>query len=153
MSENWETIIISAVDDAHMPKQAHPTDAGYDVYANANYTIAPHWFCNVWVWVKVAMPMNTVCLLLPRSSLFKNHWLILVNSVGVVDAWYRWEIGMQLLNLTDREVILEHWDKIWQLLFVDLDKNDRFFDYTAYNKFDETYPSDRWANWFWSTGK
>lgn len=143
-------IIISAIDRDHFPVRAHETDAGYDVFAYDRHIIPHKGFKTVGVWVKVAMPKGKVCLLFPRSSLFKNYWLILVNSVGVVDAWYRGEICMQLYNPTDEDVEILHWEKIWQLIFMDYSTDIDIS--TKYEDFEEMYPSDRGANGFGSTG-
>lgn len=144
-----EPIIVSAIDSEHFPTRAHETDAWFDVRANDGYIIGPKSLCPIWLWVKVAMPIGKVCLLVPRSSLFKKYWLLLVNSPGVIDAWYRWEIIMQVYNTTDKEVIIGHWEKIWQLIFMDysteVEVSNRYYD------FEEEYPSDRGANGFGST--
>ena len=144
-----EPITISAVDSEHFPTRAHETDAWFDVRANDGYIISPKWFCPIGLWVKVAMPIGKVCLLTPRSSLFKKYWLLLVNSPGVIDAWYRWEIMMQVYNTTDREVIIEHWEKIWQLLFMDYSTEVEISN--KYDSFEEEYPSDRGIWWLGST--
>lgn len=146
-----EQIVISAYSDTLIPTRAHETDAWFDVRANDNYIIAPKWLCPIGLWVKVAMPIGKVCLLTPRSSLFKKYWLLLVNSPGVIDAWYRWEIMMQVYNATDKEVLIEHWERIWQLLFMDYSTDITLSP--KFESFEEEYPSDRWTGWFGSTGK
>lgn len=146
-------VTICAVDNEHLPQQAHDTDAGFDVYARDNYIIAPHSIVNIPVGVKVAMPKGMVCLVFPRSSLPLKKGLMLSNSVWVVDAWYRWEIHMQLYNLNDKEVTIAHWEKIWQLIFTNYSSNVCYaIGDEDYDKFEELYPSDRWANGFGSTG-
>lgn len=142
-------IVITAIDSDHFPVRAHETDAGYDVFAYDRHIIPHKGFKTVGVWVKVAMPKGKVCLLFPRSSLFKNYWLLLANSVGVVDAWYRGEIGMQLYNPTDEDVEIAHWEKIWQLIFMDYSTDIDIS--THYEDFEDMYPSDRGANGFGST--
>lgn len=152
---NWNTIVLAPIQPEFMPKQAHETDAGFDVFSRVRIEIAPHSIENVPVWVKVAMPKWKVCLVFPRSSLPLKKGLMLSNSVWVVDAWYRWEIHMQLYNLNDKPVLIDRGEKIWQLLFVDYTDNswDNFFQEDKhYDDFEDVYPSDRWANWFWSTG-
>jgi len=117
--------------------------------------IQPHTIENIPVGVKVAMPMGLVCLVFPRSSLPLKKGLMLSNSVWVVDAWYRGEIHMQLYNLNDEPVLIDRGEKIWQLIFMDyIDNsgNNISEDSKHYDDFEDEYPSDRWANWFWSTG-
>jgi len=144
-----EKIIISAIDDSHIPTRAHETDAWFDVRARDNYIIAAKGMLNIPVWVKVAMPKGMVCLVFPRSSLPLKKGLVLANSVGVVDAWYRGEIHMQLYNLSDREVVIEHNEKIGQLLFMNYSSDVEISP--KYNSFEEEYPSDRGTGWFGST--
>jgi deoxyuridine 5'-triphosphate nucleotidohydrolase len=144
-----DKIIIAPVWAGNVPGRAHETDAWFDVFSSCSALIQPKSMVNVPVWVKVAMPNWMVCLLLPRSSLFAKKWLLLVNSVWVVDAWYRGEIGMQLYNTTDKDVVIEDWEKIGQLIFTNYSTDVEIS--VDYENFEEKYPSDRGANWFGST--
>jgi len=150
MSWNWTTIIVSAIQPDFVPKQAHDTDAGFDVFSRVRIEIQPHTIENIPVWVKVAMPKGKVCLVFPRSSLPLKKGLMLSNSVWVVDAWYRWEIHMQLYNLNNEPVLIDRGEKIWQLIFMDY-STDAEVSTEHYDDFEDEYPSDRWANWFGST--
>lgn len=153
-SRNWKTIILAPLQPDFMPKQAHETDAGFDVFSRVRIEIAPHSIENVPVGVKVAMPKRKVCLVFPRSSLPLKKGLMLSNSVWVVDAGYRWEIHMQLYNLNDEPVVIDRLEKIWQLIFVDYTDNkwNNFFQENKhYDDFEDAYPSDRWTGWFGST--
>lgn len=147
---NVDKIIVSALQPEFKPKRAHEWDAGFDVYARDNYIIAPHTIENIPVWVKVAMPKGKVCLVFPRSSLPLKKGLMLSNSVWVVDSNYRWEIHMQLYNLNYEPVLIDRWEKIWQLIFMDY-STDVEVSTEHYDDFEDEYPSDRWANWFGST--
>lgn len=144
-------ITVSAIQPDFLPKQAHPTDAGYDVFSRVMTVIAPHSIENIPIWVKVAMPEGMVCLVFPRSSLPLKKGLMLSNSVWVVDAWYRWEIHMQLYNLNDEPVLIDRGEKIWQLIFTNY-WTWLVDDSKHYDDFEDEYPSDRWANGFGSTG-
>lgn len=146
-----EKIIISAIQPEFTPKQAHETDAWFDVFARAQTTIPPHSIANIPIGVKVAMPKWMVCLVFPRSSLPLKKWLMLSNSVWVVDSWYRGELHLQLYNLNDEPAEIKWVEKIWQLVFVNY-SSDVVIDNKYYDTFEEEYPSDRWANGFGSTG-
>ena len=148
---NIEEIIVSAIQPEFKPKRAHEWDAGFDVFSRVRIEIQPHTIENIPVGVKVAMPMGLVCLVFPRSSLPLKKGLMLSNSVWVVDSNYRWEIHMQLYNLNDKPVIIDRGEKIWQLIFMGYSS---YIDDVSnhYDDFEDEYPSDRWANWFWSTG-
>lgn len=144
-------IIVSAIQPDFLPKQAHDTDAWYDVFSRAQVEIQPHTIENIPVWVKVAMPKWMVCLVFPRSSLPLKKGLMLSNSVWVIDAWYRGEIHMQLYNLNDEPVTINRWEKIWQLIFT-IYMSWIVDDSKHYDDFEDEYPSDRWTWWFGSTG-
>ena len=84
-------------------------------------------------------------MLAPRSSTFKKLWLLLVNSVWIIDNDYCWTndtIKFMYLNLTNGTVIVKKWDRIWQWVFVKMEKAD--FDYVE--KLD-------WKDrcWYWTT--
>lgn len=146
-----ESIIISAVEPELYPKQAHETDAWFDVFSDGTHIIAPHSIANIPIGVKVRMPKWMVCLVFPRSSLPLKKGLMLSNSAWIIDSWYRWIIHMQLYNLNDVPVTIEHWEKIWQLIFMNYESKVRD-NSEHYEDFEELYPSDRGANWFGSTG-
>lgn len=151
MSLTWEEIILCPLQPEFTPRQAHQSDAGFDVKAAQQITIEPHSIWMVKVWVKIAMPEWYVCLIFPRSSLPLKKWLMLSNSVWVLDSWYRDTACLQFYNLNDTPVTIEYWERIWQLLFVKYSTNVKV-DNNHYDDFEDEYPSDRWANWFWSTG-
>lgn len=147
---NVDKIIVSALQPEFKPKRAHEWDAGFDVFSRVRIEIKPHTIENISVWVKVAMPKGKVCLVFPRSSLPLKKGLMLSNSVWVVDSNYRWEIHMQLYNLNYEPVLIDRWEKIWQLIFMDY-STDVEVSTEHYDDFEDEYPSDRWANWFGST--
>lgn len=147
---NVDKIIVSALQPEFKPKRAHEWDAGFDVFSRVRIEIKPHTIENIPVGVKVAMPKGKVCLVFPRSSLPLKKGLMLSNSVWVVDAWYRWEIHMQLYNLNNEPVLIDRGEKIWQLIFMDY-STDVEVSTEHYDDFEDEYPSDRWANWFGST--
>ena len=147
---NVDKIIVSALQPEFNPKRAHEWDAGFDVFSRVRIEIKPHTIENIPVWVKVAMPKGKVCLVFPRSSLPLKKGLMLSNSVWVVDSNYRWEIHMQLYNLNYEPVLIDRWEKIWQLIFMDY-STDVEVSTEHYDDFEDEYPSDRWANWFGST--
>lgn len=150
MSWNWKKIILCPLTPDFTPKQAHPSDAWFDVKAAQQITIEPHSIWIVRVGVKIAMPEWCVCLIFPRSSLPLKKWLMLSNSVWVLDSWYRDTACLQFYNLNDTPVTIEYWERIWQLVFVNYN-TDVYIDSHHYDKFEDEYPSDRWANGFGST--
>lgn len=107
------------VDEAVAPSSAHPGDAGYDLRACEPASIPPGGRASVGTGVAVAIPDGHAGLVLPRSGLAARHGIGLVNAPGLIDAGYRGEIRVLLLN-TDREAAFEvaPGDRIAQLVVV-----------------------------------
>jgi dUTP pyrophosphatase len=105
--------------DAVVPTRAYDGDAGLDLYAAHGAHVAPGERVSVGCGVAVAIPPGHAGLVLPRSGLALRHGIALVNAPGLIDAGYRGELRVLLLN-TDREAGFEvvAGDRIAQLLVV-----------------------------------
>jgi dUTP pyrophosphatase len=103
--------------DLPLPRRAHPTDAGIDLYSAEDITLAPGERALVGTGIAMALPAGTVGLVHPRSGLAWKHGLSIVNTPGTIDADYRGEVKVCLVN-TDRETPVEisRGDRIAQLL-------------------------------------
>ncbi|WP_349258521.1 dUTP diphosphatase [Stackebrandtia sp.] len=100
-----------------VPGYAHPGDAGADLYAAADVTLAPGQRELVPTGVAVALPFGYVGLVHPRSGLAAKHGVTVMNAPGTVDAGYRGEIRVNLVNLDPgRTVTLRRGDRIAQLI-------------------------------------
>jgi dUTP pyrophosphatase len=100
-----------------MPSRAHDGDAGVDLYSAQDIELAPGDRALVPTGIAVAIPHGMVGLVHPRSGLAARVGLSIVNSPGTIDAGYRGEIKVALINLDPREPILLHrGDRIAQLL-------------------------------------
>ena len=84
-----------------LPKRAHTGDAGADLYSAETITLEPGQRALVGTGVALALPLGTVGLIPPRSGLAAKHGLSIVNTPGTVDAQYRGELKVCLVN-TDR---------------------------------------------------
>lgn len=84
------------------PMYAKPGDAGCDLVAKENVVLEPGQRRVVPTGTAIALPDGYVAYVMPRSGLAAKHGIGLVNSPGVIDAGYRGEIGVVLIN-TDRE--------------------------------------------------
>jgi dUTP pyrophosphatase len=106
-------------EQATLPTRAHEGDAGLDLYAAEAARIAPGERASVGTGVAVELPPGTAGLVVPRSGLAARHGIALVNAPGVIDAGYRGELRVLLLN-TDRAAAfaVEPGDRIAQLLVV-----------------------------------
>jgi dUTP pyrophosphatase len=108
-------------EEARLPSRAHDGDAGLDLYASEAATIEPGARASVGTGVAVEIPPGHAGLVLPRSGLAARHGIALVNAPGLIDAGYRGEIRVLLLN-TDRaeQFDIGPGDRIAQLLITPL---------------------------------
>jgi dUTP pyrophosphatase len=104
---------------ARLPVRAHDDDAGYDLHALEAVTLAAGARAMVRTGIAVELPAGHAGLVLPRSGLAARHGITLVNAPGLIDAGYRGELRVLLLN-TDREAAFEvaPGDRIAQLVVV-----------------------------------
>lgn len=100
-----------------LPSRAHDGDAGVDLYSAQDVELAPGERVLVSTGVAVAIPVGMVGLVHPRSGLAARVGLSIVNSPGTIDAGYRGEIKVALINLDPGIPIVVHrGDRIAQLL-------------------------------------
>ncbi|MBU9764696.1 dUTP diphosphatase [Mycobacterium sp. TNTM28] len=100
-----------------MPTRAHDGDAGVDLYSAQDVELAPGQRALVPTGVAVAIPHGMVGLVHPRSGLAARVGLSIVNSPGTIDAGYRGEIKVSLINLDpDTPIVVNRGDRIAQLL-------------------------------------
>lgn len=83
-----------------LPHRAHRGDAGADLYAAESLTLQPGERALVGTGIAIALPLGTVGLIHPRSGLAAKQGLSIVNTPGTVDADYRGEIKVCLINST-----------------------------------------------------
>lgn len=109
--------IVRLDPDLPLPRRAHPTDAGIDLYSAEEVTLAPGQRALVGTGIAVALPAGTVGLVHPRSGLAWKRGLSIVNAPGTVDADYRGEVKVCLVNLDPQEpVTLGRGERIAQFL-------------------------------------
>ena len=107
--------------EALLPTRAHPGDAGLDLYALTDVTLAPGERCAVRTGVAVEIPEGQAGLVLPRSGLAMRHGISLVNAPGLIDAGYRGELQVLLLNSDPRHTFeLTAGHRVAQLVLVDV---------------------------------
>ncbi|MEJ5996890.1 dUTP diphosphatase [Corynebacterium sp. H130] len=120
--------------DLPLPQRAHRGDAGADLYAAESVTIEPGERALVGTGIAIALPLGTVGLIHPRSGLAAKQGLSIVNTPGTVDADYRGEIKVCLINLDPRTPIsISRGDRIAQLVIqrvelMDFDEVDSLDD-------------------------
>jgi dUTP pyrophosphatase len=97
--ESVEVLIVAQT----IPAYAHPGDAGADLTASEAAELPPGGRATIGTGVAIALPDGFVAFVVPRSGLAARHGITVVNSPGTVDAGYRGEIRVTLLN-TDSSV-------------------------------------------------
>jgi dUTP pyrophosphatase len=100
-----------------LPAYAHPGDAGADLVTTVDVRLAPGERALVPTGIALALPEGYVALVHPRSGLAAKHGLSIVNTPGTIDAGYRGEIKVLLINHDPVEAIeLTRGDRIAQLV-------------------------------------
>lgn len=82
----------------HLPVYAHPGDAGADLVAAEHVVLGPGERATVGTGTAIALPDGFAAFVMPRSGLAARHGITVVNAPGTVDAGYRGEIRVTLLN-------------------------------------------------------
>lgn len=104
----------------HLPRRAHHDDAGLDLIAAESVLLVPGQRHLVGTGVKGALPEGTVGKVHPRSGLAHKHGITVLNAPGVVDAGYRGEIKVNLINHGQKAHLVNAGDRIAQLLIEDV---------------------------------
>jgi dUTP pyrophosphatase len=102
--------------EAVLPSRAHPGDAGLDLVAAEGLTLAPGERGAVPTGWAVAVPPAHAGLVVPRSGLARRHGITVANAPGLVDAGYRGELMVLLVNLGAEPHRVEPGDRVAQLV-------------------------------------
>lgn len=124
MAELAPDVLVQRLDEGvPLPSYAHPGDAGADLVTTIDVTLAPGERAVVPTGLAIALPDGFAAFVHPRSGLAARVGLGLVNSPGTIDAGYRGEIKVILVNLDPREPIsLSRGDRIAQLVVQRVDR-------------------------------
>ncbi|CAN5851178.1 dUTP diphosphatase [soil metagenome] len=133
--------------DLPLPRYASDGDAGLDLYAREALTLPPGERALLPTGIAVAVPQGYVGLVHPRSGLAWREGLSIVNSPGTIDAGYRGEIMVPLINLDlAAPITLHRGDRIAQLVIQQVERADLI-------EVDELPDSPRGRDGFGSTGQ
>lgn len=122
-----------------VPRRAHPGDAGVDLCAASDLRLGPGERALVGTGIAVALPVGTVGLVHPRSGLAARTGLSIVNTPGTIDAGYRGEIKVCLINHDRRAAIdIARGDRIAQLVV----QRVELVDFVEVDELDETARGD-----------
>ena len=117
-------VLITRLDaDLPLPQYAKPGDAGADIVSRIDITLAPGERALVPTGIAIALPDGYVALVHPRSGLAIKHGVTMVNSPGTVDAGYRGELQIILINHDRSESIsFKRGDRIAQLVIQQVER-------------------------------
>jgi dUTP pyrophosphatase len=102
---------------AVVPTRAHPGDAGLDLYSTEEAHLGPGERWSVGTGIAIEIPEGHAGLVLPRSGIAREHGITLVNAPGLIDAGYRGEVRVLLLNTDPAETVrIEAGARIAQLV-------------------------------------
>jgi dUTP pyrophosphatase len=140
-------ILIQRLDPGlPVPSRAHPGDAGIDLCTAQDVELAPGQRALVPTGIAIALPDGYAGFVHPRSGLAARHGVTIVNAPGTVDAGYRGEIRVTLLNTDpDRPVRFQRGDRIAQLII-------QRVAYPVFHEVETLPGSARGDNGFGSTG-
>ncbi|MFT4147775.1 MAG: dUTP diphosphatase [Micrococcaceae bacterium] len=146
MNDKLEVLIQLLDSEIPLPQYAKPGDAGADLCTTEDVTLQPGERKLVGTGVALALPAGYVALVHPRSGLAVKKGITIVNAPGTVDAGYRGEIKVCLLNTDSQEAAqFVRGDRIAQLVIQKYEEAN--FVHVA-----ELPGSDRGASGFGSTG-
>jgi dUTP pyrophosphatase len=109
-------VLISCEPDL-MPTMGNPGDAGYDLRSAENAVVPARSRHTVNTGVSIALPAGYVALVHPRSGLAAKHGITVLNAPGTVDAGYRGQMLITLVNHSDEDFEISRGDRIAQMLF------------------------------------
>jgi dUTP pyrophosphatase len=125
--------IVKLVESAKIPRYEHEDDSGLDLFALEEQEILPGQTALVGTGIAIELPVGTEAQVRPRSGLALKHSITVLNTPGTVDAGYRGEIGVILINHGQQAFrVLKHM-KIAQMVIVpviraELEEVDRLSD-------------------------
>jgi len=138
--------VMKTVGDAHLPTYARDGDAGADLYSLHAVNIMPGEYKLVSTGIAMAIPQGYVGLIHPRSGLAAKHGITVLNAPGTIDAGYRGEIKVLLINHGKEIYNIERAERIAQLV---IQKVENVF----FEPVDELDVTERGIGGFGSSGK
>ena len=108
--------VLRSDPEAQLPAYAHPGDAGMDVRSIEELTLAPGARALVHTGLVLMLPPDAEAQVRPRSGLALKHGVTVLNTPGTIDAGYRGEVGVILVNLGTEPFTVEKGMKIAQIV-------------------------------------
>ncbi|MGB0316372.1 MAG: dUTP diphosphatase [Flavobacteriaceae bacterium] len=142
------TVPVQNNSDFELPQYATPASAGVDLKAAIKeaITLAPLERSIIPTGLKIALPEGYEAQVRPRSGLAAKHGITVLNSPGTIDADYRGEIGVILVNLSQTSFTIQPEERIAQLVVAK-------YEQIQWEETEELSQTNRGAGGFGSTGK
>jgi len=137
--------VMKTFSDAHLPTYARDGDAGADLYSLHAVNILPGEYKLVSTGIAMAIPQGYVGLIHPRSGLAAKHGITVLNAPGTIDAGYRGEIKVLLINHSNEVYFIARAERIAQLV---IQKVENVF----FEPVDELDATERGIGGFGSSG-
>jgi dUTP pyrophosphatase len=141
VTETVDVLIVAS----EAPVYAHPGDAGADLTSAEAVRLEPGRRALVSTGVRIALPEGHAAFVVPRSGLAAKHGITIVNAPGTVDAGYRGEIKVILLNTGSERLAIAVGDRIAQVIVQRIER-------ARFVQVDELPGSDRGEGGFGSSG-
>ena len=114
----------STARDLPLPTRQTPLSAGLDLHANISVTIQKGERALVPTGIRVALPFGYEAQVRPRSGLALKHGVTVLNAPGTIDADYRGEVGVLLINHGNEDFHIQRGDRIAQLVLTKVEMAD-----------------------------
>lgn len=129
-----------------LPEYQHPgEDAGIDLMAAENCNLTGGNFRMIKTGIKIAIPEGYGGFVYPRSGLAKDYGVTVLNSPGVIDSGYRGEVGVILINHSNKDFEIKKGDRIAQLIIHQVEEIE-------WNPVDKLPESERKSTGFGDSG-
>lgn len=147
MKENDITVKVVNKSGNELPRYSTPDSAGMDLRASLSepVTLAPMQRALIPTGIYIALPQGYECQIRPRSGLALKHGVTVLNSPGTIDADYRGEIGVILVNLSDKPFVVNNGERICQMVVARYDR-------VAWQQVETLDETERGAGGFGHTG-
>lgn len=130
-----------------LPAYQHPgEDAGLDIVSAERCVLTAQNYRMIKTGFKLAVPAGYAGFVYPRSGLARKHGVTVLNSPGVIDSGYRGEVGVVLINHSDKDFYIEKGDRIAQLIVQPVEA-------VIWEETDQLPPSERAETGFGDSGR
>jgi dUTP pyrophosphatase len=141
-----DVLVVRLDPDLPLPEYAHPGDAGVDLRSTTDVVIEPGGRVMVPTGLAIALPRGFAAFVHPRSGLATKHGVTVANAPGTIDAGYRGEVKVALVNLDPTEsMTIRRGDRVAQLVVQRVER-------IAFHEVQQLPGSARAAGGFGSTG-